>query len=208
MATDNLQHCRGLLLKNGLVILDLQKCFNGCLNLVFTFSLINSPTVTENMPSSITSSGGLSSSFLFLVAGWGEAVTKQPHVSAEPTSTLTVNFISDHCKTFPSNFTPYVTEEVTRNWVRDNFLSSNHCTTMAHSCPCVTVNSPVPPPLWLRQGHCRMGEVELGGTCRLHGWWKDPLCWTAHPVGNERGDNFILRLNPWPFCTACISLPV
>lgn len=141
MATDNLQHCRGLLLKNGLVILDLQKCFNGCLTLVFTFSLINSPTVTENMPSSITSSGGLSSSFLFLVAGWGEAVTKQSHVSAEPTSTLTVNFISDHCKTLPSNFTPYVTEEVTRNWVWDNFLSSSHSITMAHSCPLFVLQS-------------------------------------------------------------------
>ena len=27
MVTDNLQHCRGLLLRNGLVILDLQKMF-------------------------------------------------------------------------------------------------------------------------------------------------------------------------------------
>ena len=85
------------------------------------------------------------------------------------------------------NITPYVTEEVTRNWVWDNFLSSNHCTTMAHSCPCVTVNSPVPPPLWLWQGHCRMGEVEPGGTCRSHGWWKDPLCWTSHPVEMREG---------------------
>ena len=99
-----------------------------------------------------------------------------------------------------------------------HFLSSDYCSTTAHSCTntaniasaCATLNPPVLPPLWLGQAHCRMGEVEPGGTCTSSGQWKDPLCWTAHPVEMRGGITWciILSLILRSFCTAYLSLQV